>query len=286
MKAEGFPKAYLLPALILAALVWGLPLIYALLLSFTQATPGGTGDFIGLANYLTAFRDPGFFKSASVSALFASCASILNVGAGLIIALLLRPSARASAYARSALLFPWVLSELAVALIFSGFCHESSGLVNITFMKFGLPRVLFQSGAAAATGLLLAANLWRGLAFSAMLQMAGLASLPRNLIDAARVDGAKFPQIFRRVIWPHQSRIVAVNLLLVFLHSLIIFALPFALTGGGPLGATRYLSLYAYDTAFGGDFSLGYAAAQGMIVLAAYGLLMSLLFRLRKRAAS
>ncbi len=280
-----FPTAYLLPALSLAAVVWGLPLLYALFLSLTEATPGRTGEFVGLANYLVALTDTGFLRSVSLSVFFALGLTFLNVGAGFGIALAFRSNSSARAVAQTALLLPWVLSELAVALIWGGFCHES-GLLNLALEGIGLPRLLFRSSAPAAMGVLWMASLWRGLAFSAMLQMAGLASLPQSLINAAKVDGARFPQIFFKVIWPHQSRIIAVNMLLVFLHSLIIFALPFALTGGGPLGATEFVSLYTYHTAFGGDYELGYAAAQGMIILVLYGIFMTLLLRLRQRPAA
>ena len=279
-----FPAAYILPALGLAAVVWGLPLVYAAFLSLTNATPGSAGDFTGLANYLRALTDPGFGGSVLVGIVFALGVAGLNVGVGFGIALALRAHSGARTISQTALLLPWVLSELAVALIWIGFCHESNGLLNMALQGLGLPRLLYRSSATAAMGVLWMASLWRGLAFSAMLQMAGLASLPRTLLSAAKVDGARFPQIFHSIIWPHQSRLVAVNLLLVFLYSFIAFALPFALTGGGPLGATEFVSLYAYRTAFSGDFELGYAAAQGVVVLLSYAVFMMLLLRLRRRA--
>ncbi len=284
-RSERFPFAYLIPALALAAVVWGLPLLYALFLSLTNATPGRAGELVGVSNYLRALGDLGFLKSIALSIIFAGGLTFLNVLIGLALALVLRSNPQACAAAQTALLFPWVLSELAVALIWSGFCGES-GLLNACLTSFGLSPFIFRTGAFAAMGVLWMASLWRGLAFSAMLQMSGLASLPQSLINAAKVDGARLPQILFRIIWPHQARIIAVNMLLVFLHSMIVFALPFALTGGGPLGATEFVSLYAYHTAFGGDFELGYAAAQGMVILMMYALFMTLLLRLRRRAAA
>jgi len=284
VKKEKFPAAYLLPALVLAGLVWGAPLIFSLMISFTDATPGGAGRLVGFANYLRAFSDPRFANSLLVSFLFASGVAVMNVGLGFGVAAALRSNPRARAVTQTALLFPWVLSELAVALIWGGFLDERTGLLNVALGGMVGERLLFKTTLSGAMGALWLASLWRGLAFSVMFQMAGLASLRPTLIHAARVDGARWWQIFRRIVWPHQSRVIALNGLIVFLMSLVSFSLPFALTKGGPMFATELVSLFAYNTAFGGSFELGYAAAQGMVVLLAYAFLAWALLKLRRKA--
>ncbi len=282
---EGFPVEFLLPALLLAALVWLVPLIYSVALSFTDATPGAKGAFIGLANYLRALTSAQFANSIFVSLVYAFGATIFGVILGFGIAAVLMPHPKAKAVAQSALLLPWILAELAVALIWGSFLSEGNGLINTALASFGVPSIPFFSSSGGAMSALWLANLWRGLALSVMLQMTGLASLPSNLIHAAQIDGAPWHQILRDVLWPHQWRFIAINAMLVFLMAAVSFSLPFALTSGGPLFSTELVALFAYRTGFSGYFELGYAAAQGMIVLIAYGVLALLLLRIRRKMA-
>lgn len=279
-----FPTTYLAPVLVLAALLWAAPLTYALVLSLTDATPGQGGQWIGGGNFVRALADGRFRHSLLVSFAFAAGAAASQVGAGFLLALALRRRERARAITQVALLLPWVLSELAVALIWRGFLDEHHGWVNLSLAKLGAAALPWRTGAFWAMGSLWLASLWQGLAFSAMLQMAGLAALPENLVQAAKLDGASRWLILRGVIWPHQRRILAANVLLVFLMSMVSFALPFALTGGGPLFATELSSLYAYQSAFAGHYELGFAAAQGMLILVVYAMLAAFLLSQRRSA--
>ena len=111
-QASRFPTSYLLPALLLAALVWGAPLIYSFAISFSDATPGADGSFTGAANYLKAFSDPRFGNSLFVSLVFATGAMVLGVGLGFGIAVALRRNERARAAAQTALLLPWCFPSL------------------------------------------------------------------------------------------------------------------------------------------------------------------------------
>lgn len=282
-KGQRAVAKYIAPAVILTALVWAAPLLFSVWLSFTDATPGKMGSFVGGSNYLRLLSDRAFFHSVNVSIIFAAGSVVLNIGLGLIIAIALRTRQKVQTMAQGALLLPWILSELAVALIWNGFLDERSGLVNTAMVKMGAAPLPFFSNHVGAMIALWLASLWRGLAFSVMLQMAGISTLRTNLIFAARIDGAGWIQIFRSVIWPHQARIISVNAILVFLMAMVSFSLPFALTKGSPLFATDFVALHAYNTAFSGNLDLGYAAAQGMMVLVAYGLLALVLIKFRKK---
>ncbi len=280
---DRFPAALLAPTLLLVALLWLFPLVYSLALSFTDATPGRPGGWVGLANFFRALADVRFVNALRVSAVFAAGAALLQVGAGLSLALALRRRPRARNAVQVALLLPWVLSEPAVALIWRGLLDENIGWFNIVLQHLGAAPWAWRTDPFLALASLWLAALWQGLAFSAFLEMAALSSLPEELLHAARLDGANRRLIFRRIIWPHQRGMVLVNTLLVLLTSLVAFSLPFALTGGGPLFATELAALFAYHTAFDGQFELGYAAAQGMLLLLACAVLATLWLRLRRR---
>lgn len=282
---DRFPAAHLIPAIVLMGLLWAFPLVYSFALSFTDAGPGRGGAFVGARNFARVLQDARFANALNVGVLFAAGAVALNVGIGLLLALALRRHPRARNATQLALLLPWVLSEPAVALIWRGLLDENIGWANLVLVRLGLPLLHWRTDPFLALCSLWLASLWQGLAFSALLQMAAVSSLPEQLVDAARLDGAGRGLIFRRVVWPHQRGMVLTNALLVFLMSLTSFSLPFALTGGGPLFATELSALYAYQTAFNGRFELGYAAAQGMLILLISAVLAALLLRLRRRMA-
>jgi multiple sugar transport system permease protein len=272
-----------IPALALAAFVWLAPLLYAFVLSFSNVNPGGPATFSGVLNYLRALTDPRFANAVLRSFLFAGPAAFICTALGLGIALAIRNSPKARATTHTVLLVPWALSELAVALIWRGYLDQQFGLVNMTLTRLGFAGVPWATSAFWATAALINAWVWRGLGVSTLLQSAGVTTLPNRLLWAARLDGAGTKQVLTQIVWPHQRRYLLVNFLMTFLGAMVAFSLPFALTGGGPLFSTETASLYAYRTAFSGSFDLGYAAAQGVIVLAAYAILASVL--MKRRAA-
>jgi len=279
------PAKYLGPAVILVALVWAAPLLFSIYISFTDSTPGKMGNSVGFSNYERLLGDGSFHHSIMVSLFYAAGTVVLSLGLGLLIAIVLRKSPRGIKVSQVALLLPWVLSELAVALIWSGFLDERAGIVNTVLSSMELsPLPFFTTTSGAMTSLWLA-SIWRGLAFSVMLQMSAIASLPENLLYAAKIDGANRRLIFASIVWPHHRPAIGVNALFVFLMTMVSFSLPFALTKGGPLFATDVVALHSYNTAFFNTMEFGYAAAQGMAVVAAYLVLAMALVRLKRRMA-
>ncbi len=283
-EARGFPIRLLAPPLTLIALVWAFPLTYAVVLSFTSATPGSSGGFVGLANYLRAATDPLFGHALFAGIIFALGAVALGVGLGFLLALGFYRSRAERTWLQVIILLPWAVSEIAVALVWHEFLGEETGLVNWLFGSLGLGPLAWKTSAVGAMCALWLASLWHGLAFSVLLQMAGLASLRRELLQAAALDGASRWRILRAIVLPHQRKTLVANALLVWMGATITFSLPFALTGGGPMRATEFVSLYTYSVAFGGHYELGYAAALGLVVLALYAV-FAFFYINRRRAA-
>lgn len=279
---RGFPTAFLAPALALAALVWAFPLLYAVALAFTDAAPGAPGRLLGLGNFTRALTDPLFGHALLVSLIFSTGAVLLDVGLGLGLAVAFYRGARSRAALQTIVLLPWAVSEIAVALVWHEFLGEEGGMINWALARLGWGALAWKTSAVGAMSALWLASLWHGLAFSVLLQMAGLASLRPNLLQAARLDGASNFAILRHVVLPHQRGTLIANGLMVWLSAMVTFSLPFALTGGGPLRATELVSLYTYRAAFSGRFELGYAAALGLLVLAFYGVFASLYLRRRR----
>lgn len=276
--------AYIAPPALLALLVWAAPLIYALALSFTDAGPGGAGRWVGAAHYWRLLHDPLFGRAIVASLLFAGGAVGLQVGLGFGLALMVLDSPRRRLLVTLLLLIPWTLSDIAVALVWHEFLGEEGGLLNWLLAQLSFGPLPWKTNAGFAYAALWTATLWHGLALSALLQMAGLASLPAHLLAAARLDGAPRLLILREILLPHQRRMLITNGLLVWLASMVSFTLPFALTGGGPLRATELVALNAYRTAFNGRMELGYASALGMAILAVYAVFAALYLRLRRPA--
>ena len=269
---------YLAPALVYVALIWLAPLVYTTFLSATDAATYGPGAaFTGLDNYRELLGDPGFRNSLRVTGLFAAGSVALHLVCGFLVAHVILASGRWRGLVQALVLFPWVISEIAAALAWQWLLHEESGLANLFLTRLGMPAAPWLSNPSWAMASLLLAHLWRGMALSVWIQLAGLQSIPHRLTEAARLDGAGALSLALRVRLPLMRRLLAANAALVALGAISAFTLPYALMKeGGPLRAIEVLSLFLYRMVFS-ENRLGYGAAAGIVALLGFVLLAAVL---------
>lgn len=271
------------PALIYAMLIWFFPLAYCAFLSLTDSpTYSHQWKLIGLQNYGRLILDHDLLNSLVLTVVFVSASVVLHLLGGFAVAHLIRAAGRLRNLLLGLVLIPWTISEIAVALIWRWMFNEQSGLANLLLTQIGLPGQSWLSTPSLALLCLLIAHLWRGLALSTIIQSAGLESIPESLIEAARLDGASPLMVALKIRLPLLGKVLAANAALVALQSLSVFALPYAVTGGGPLRATELISVYLYRLTFT-EGRLGYAAAVGMSLLLAFTLIITLVRVQRKK---
>jgi multiple sugar transport system permease protein len=207
-----------------------------------------------------------------VTLVFVCSSVVLQLGLGLALAVLIdsarRRAARGTLAARVAVVSAWVIPGVLVGVLWRILLVENrSGILNYWLSLAGLGPLPFLSTSALAMASVVAANTWRGCAFSMILQFAGLQRVPLELHEAADLEGLGPWQRFRMLLLPQIAPVVGLNLALITIYTLNTFDLILPLTGGGPARSTEVVSLYMYRSAFFG-LEAGRAAAVAVVMLA------------------
>jgi multiple sugar transport system permease protein len=263
---------WLAPALALVSTFLIYPVLDLVRLAFTDARTHGSRYTYGLQTLLSLTTDSEFRAMVAVTVMFVAGCVILQLGIGLAVALLIDAAVRrrigGTTLARVAVVSAWVVPGVLVGVLWRILLMENrAGIASYLLSFVGIGTLPFLSSATAALGSLIVANVWRGCAFSMILQYAGLQRIPRELHEAAELEGAGPWHRLRLVIVPQILPVIALNTVLITIATLNTFDLVLPLTGGGPGRSTEVISLYMYRSAF---FSLeaGRAAAVAAIMLA------------------
>ena len=229
--------------------------------------------FAGLGNYRELLSDPGFRQAFRFTLLFIFVSVPLELLLGLAFAVLLDFNTPFRGISRACVLIPWAVPAAVSARTWQLIFNFSYGLATFVFLKLGLAgdSVNWLGGSLSAFSAVVAADVWKTTPFVAIILLAGMQAIPRELYAQARVDRASAAQIFFRVTLPLIRPVIIVALLFRTIDALRVFDLVYVLTGGGPGGATTSLSLYAYKYFLNGDF--GYGSSISVVVfLAAFAL--------------
>lgn len=262
------PCLFLAPAAIYLIVFQAIPLLQELWLSFTRTSllNPGRNEWVGLDNYAAIFDDPQFLRTLTTTLIYVVVCVVGAVGAGLGCALLLNSSFRGRGVARALLTVPWAAPGVAVALIATWMLNPQYGVVNRVLSAVGLavPDGQILTNPDLALPAILVTTLWQLFPFPAIVLLAALQAVPRELVEAASVDGASRWWTFRVVTWPTIRPTVALLALLMGIWSIRRFELIWLMTRGGPEGATRTIVIDLYSRAFEAQ-DLGMAAAIGMV---------------------
>ncbi|WP_030252427.1 carbohydrate ABC transporter permease [Streptomyces violens] len=266
-----------LPALIPILVLSVGPLLYGVALAFTDAQSGRTEptQWVGLLNFADLFRDTLFWDSFRIGLVWALGVTVPQFFLALGLALLLNEKLRLRWLARALAIVPWAMPEVVVGIMWRLVYHPDAGVLNETLRSFGLGEGRdWLSGLATALPAVIVVGIWSGLPQTTMPLLAGLQNVPRELHEAAAMDGAGAWRRFRTVTWPALRPVALAISALNFIWNFNSFALVFVLTDGGPGGRTRLPMLFAYEEAFRyGQF--GYAAAMGLAMVAVVAILLA-----------
>ncbi|ACZ43462.1 binding-protein-dependent transport systems inner membrane component [Thermobaculum terrenum ATCC BAA-798] len=237
--------------LLVFALIPFLFTIYVSLHDWNMLVPLSRARFLGFENYrYLLFEDPLFWQTFRNSVVFALGNVVLTMALSLAVALLLNSRLRLRALWRSAFFMPYVTSSVAIAIVWSNLYHPTYGLFNGVLQFLGLPTLDFTNSPSQAMPSLIATSIWHELGYYMIIFLAGLQSIPGEVYDAAKVDGAGSWQQFWRITLPLLRPTILFVAVIITLSSLQVFDLPFILTNGGPVNSTNTLVLYMYQTAF------------------------------------
>lgn len=252
----------LLPTLLMLGVFLAWPFLFGIWLSLTNAELQDPGHFIGLANFKFEFTvDRPFLQAFVNTFLYTGVTTVFKLGLGLVMALLLNQVFPMQRFARAALLLPWIIPTVLSTLAWKWMFDPTFSVVNWVGVHTHLVHYpgpnWFGSTGSALTALMIV-NIWRGMPFYGISFLAGLQTIPVDLYEAARVDGASRWQQFLHITVPMLRPVLLVVLLLSTILTFADFQVPFILTNGAPYNSTHVLATWAYQWGVpGGAIGLG-----------------------------
>ncbi|MFD8419942.1 carbohydrate ABC transporter permease [Streptomyces sp. NPDC059466] len=272
-----------LPALIPILVLSVGPLLYGIALAFTDSQSGRTAPtrWIGSLNFQDLLHDTLFWDSFRIGLLWAVGVTVPQFLLALGLALLLNQELRFRRLARALAIVPWAMPEVVVGIIWRLVYNPDAGVLNQTLRDVGLGDGRdWLSGLGTALPAVIVVGVWAGMPQTTVALLAGLQNTPRELHEAAAVDGASAWRRFLTVTWPALRPVALAITALNLIWNFNSFALVYVLTNGGPGGRTRLPMLFAYEEAFRyGQF--GYAAAMGCVLVAAISVILAIRLAVR-----
>jgi multiple sugar transport system permease protein len=256
------------PAALILILLLAYPLGLGVWLSLSDAVLGSTAHFVGLKNYIQIFHDPVYQEAVFYALMYTVCSEALKLSLGLGLALLLNKQFRGYRSARAIMLLPWVAPTVLSALAWNWLLNPQFSAISWLLIKLGLIHgyINFLGNPWPARISLIVVNVWRGIPYFAMGYLAGLTAIPKQLVEAASIDGATSWTIFRRIIWPLLLPVTTILLSFSTIWTVTDFQLIWTMTRGGPLNSTQVFTTLAYQRAInGGTLGQGAAIAASVI---------------------
>lgn len=271
VKRNWVAYVYISPFYILFAVFGFFPIVFSFYLSFTSWTGYGQMDFRGITNYIELFRDKIFLISFWNTIVIWVAAHVPMILIALALAFILNSGLVKLSRLFQAIYFtPMVTSSVAVAFVFMTMYGVRFGLINYVLTSLGLQPIDWWGG----TGFwikpaIILLFVWRWTGWNMVIYLAGLQGIDAELYDAAKIDGASYPQLFRYIALPLLKPIILFSLILSFVGGITIFDEPYLLTWMQTLGGTNYagltMSLYLYTEGFQRGH-LGYASAMAYVI--------------------
>ncbi|MCR8630450.1 carbohydrate ABC transporter permease [Paenibacillus radicis (ex Xue et al. 2023)] len=259
------------------------PMIASLYLSFTDYDLLSPARWIGLGNYGNMMEDSRFWKSLQVTLWFVLVSVPLKLGAALLLALLFNSKRKATNLYATVYYIPSILGgSVAVAVMWRQL-FSLDGVVNWFTAKVGMEPVDWIFSPDHSLSVIILQVMWQ---FGApmLIFLSGLKAIPKDLYEAASVDGANGLKRFLSVTLPMLTPVLLFNLVMQTIHAFLTFSQAYLITGGGPLDETLFYALYLYDQAFT-HHKMGYASAMAWVLLAMMASCTALIFRSSRKWA-
>jgi raffinose/stachyose/melibiose transport system permease protein len=262
-----FSAAFLAPAFTIYTVLTVFSVITTVRYSFLKWEGLGSGSFTGFSNYLRMFRDADFWQSCRNTLLFLLFYIVIENVAGLILAYLVSRISLGYRFFRSLYFIPVVVNATAVSLMFTMF-YTDTGVVNLLLRAVGLGGLVrpWLSDPNVAIYCVMLPEIWQFTGVYFLIFLAGVQSLPEEVLESARIDGARSARILVQIIVPMMSEVIQIGVLFALINALKSFNFSWLVTAGGPNGASMYVSVYMYKMVFQ-SFSYGYGSAVSVVIL-------------------
>jgi multiple sugar transport system permease protein len=255
------PWLFLLPALLMFGVYVLGPIVQSIRLSFYDWDGLGVPKFIGLGNYAELMDDEDFYVALKNNVIW-FFGFLLAIPAGLGLALLLNQKVFGIRLAKSLFFFPFVISQVVIGLVFSWFYDPTNGLLLHVMGFFGMEPIAILSDDTLVTYGIIVAGLYPQIAYCMILYLTGLNNLRPDLIEAARLEGAKGWTMLWHIVLPQLRPATFIAVVVTVVGSLRSFDMVSIMTQGGPFGQSRVLAYYMYEKALSEyGYRMGYGTA-------------------------
>ena len=275
------PYLWVLPALLVYGIFKLYPLVSGLQMSLLRWDGIADPKYIGLRNFEKILRDEMTATVLMNNVHYAVGTVAGKIALSLFLAILLHQALRGRTFYRTSLFMPVVMSFVVVGILWSWLFNPQFGLINSLLRGLGLD-ILVQDwlgDAAVALNSLILVDIWKWYGFHMVIFLAGLQSIPDELYEAARIDGASFWQQFLHVTLPMLHPVMIVNVTISLMGAFNVFDIPFIMTGGGPANSTNVMALHIYIRGFK-FYRFGFSAALSYVLLVIVTLVAAIQLRL------
>ncbi len=269
------PVLYLGPAVLIMAAACLYPVISAFqlgLFDWSMGTPWSEARWVGLNNFVSAFSNPRVWSSLWTTLLFAAVCVSAEMVLGIALALALERPVRGTAFFRTLFILPMMIAPIAVGLVWRYIFDAQFGLINALLALFKIGPMGWLADPTLAFIAIVIADIWQWTPFVFIMMVAALANVDSAVIEASRIDGAKWWQMTFLVKLPMIAHVIAITLMMRLIDAFRVLEVIYVLTFGGPGDSTEILALHIYKTAFVGQ-QLGVAAAISVLLLMVVALL-------------
>ena len=255
----------LLPLAILLCFVYGYSLVTVLFSAFTGFTGSSAGKFVGMKNFQLIFKD--IWPTVKITLIWTFGSVLPAMVAGLALAVFCNRNFKGKKAAVSINLIPYAIPLIIVASCWRFVYNPDFGVLNVLLSKLGLiEKPISFLGFDLALLSVIIARIWRAIPFAFMNYYSALTTIPKDLYEAAAIDGASPSQAFWNITMPHLRTTTSSTLLVLTVWTFMVFDIIFGMTGGGPVNATKTLPMRIYQEMFGMK-NLGTASAWSLIAI-------------------
>ncbi len=260
---------FILPAVLIMAAACLYPVVSAVRLGFydwSMGTPWAQAKWSGWTSFEIVFTDPAMWRSLLTTLKFAAVSVSAEMFLGIALALALEGNIRGMAFFRTLFILPMMVAPIAVGLTWRYLFDAQFGLINAVLAVFGVAAKGWLADETLAFAAIIISDIWQWTPFVFIMVIAGLANVDTSVLEAARIDGARWWTLTTRVKLPMIAHVLAITLVMRLIDAFRVLEVIYVLTFGGPGDSTEVLSLHIYKTAFIGQ-KLGAASAISVLLL-------------------
>jgi multiple sugar transport system permease protein len=279
------PRSYwpfVLPALIVVLTVIVFPWVFTIWMSLNEWKVGSPTTFVGLANYLRLPGDPRFIEAIGHTFYYTALSVVLPMIFGTLAAVIFHIKFPFRGVLRAVFIMPMMATPVAVALVWTMMFHPQLGVLNYLLSLVGIPPQLWVFHPATVIPSLVLVETWHWTPLVMLIVLGGIAAIPTEPYESARIDGATHWQMFRYITLPLITPFLFIAAMIRTIDAVKSFDIIFAITQGGPGSASETVNLYLYSVAFV-YYDLGYGSAIAVVFFALIVALAGVLLHLRSR---